>query len=1013
MSAPIRDQRGRRVQFRILGPLEVISGREPVPLSAAKERSLLASLVLRANQVVSRDRLYEVLWGETPPATSAMTLNTYVSHLRSALEPDRARRGEARALLTRDPGYLLAVDPDDVDALRFERLVREGLQAVAAGDAAGGAANLETALGLWRGQVLADVFYEAFAQPDVARLEELRFLAIEELMEAKLALGHHAELVGKLRQLVVEQPLRERPWGQLMLALYRCGRQGEALRAYHDLREVLADELGIDPSPALQELEDRVLLQKPELEWSPPASSALSEMTVDLVYGDIPASLPAPLTSFVGREDDVAEVMRLLEGSRLVTLIGAGGIGKTRLALEVAARRDEDHSEAVFLVELGPLSDATRLAQRVLSAIGLTERPGQQPQETLVVALATRRVLIVLDNCEHMTAACAVLAETVLRGCPEVRILATSRELLRVGAETAWRVPSLSTPEVGRADELDRFEAVRLFVDRARTVSPAFQLSAGDAVHVSELCRRLDGIPLAIELAAARTRLMSVTEMVARLDDRFRLLASGPRTAPSRHRTLRAAVDWSYESLTDRERLLLARLSVFTGGFTMGAAEEVCTGGEVGDADVLEALTALVDKSMVMVDQSGETTRYGLLETIRQYAADRLDEFGETALVLQRLLAWVTVLAVEADLALERPDKAQWLDRLETEHDNVRTALRCAATLPDPDPGLELAGRMARFWRLRSLRREGYQWLEQALARSPSPSGPARARALVGAGALAMGLGDYGPAHTRLEEGLTLWRRLDDPAGAVVALNNLSGLALRRAQFDDALRLSSEAVALARRASLDRQEATASHNRGLAIWYSGGDLDQARAALEQSADIHERVSGVLEAARTSCDLGVLLWHMGNATEARSRYEQAVAVARELSVDSLLSSALDNLGDLAYEQRDLAGARELYEEALEIARRSETPTTALVLRNLGPVLMDQGELGPARDRLEEALGIYGELGDDWNRACVLDRLADVAERQEDGSRAHEHREHAAAVRVQLENSERAYGGGLTL
>ncbi|MDQ3641447.1 MAG: winged helix-turn-helix domain-containing protein, partial [Actinomycetota bacterium] len=698
------------MEFRILGALEVVDAGRPVEVGAAKELALLVDLVLHANQIVSRERLVEVVWGDSPPATATTTLNTYVSHLRAALEPGRAPRAQSRVLLTRDPGYLLAVDPEQVDALRFERLAAEGGRALAAGDAATAAATLREGLALWRGASLADFVYEPFAQAEAARLEELRLTTLERRVEADLALGRHHDLVSELRGLVDAHPLRERLWGQLMLALYRCGRQSEALRAYGELRGALAEELGIDPSPTLRQLEDDLLHQRPGLD-APTTVAPTTEHAV-------PTNLPARLTTFIGREDDIAELSRLCGRARLVTLVGAGGVGKSRLALEVASGLRAAHPDGVFLVELAPLSDAGGLHRQVLASVGAAEDDRRSPADTLRDHLSNRRMLLLVDNCEHLVEASAALAQDVLAACEGVRILATSRELLRVPGETAWRVPSLSTPPPGTAlEELEGFEAARLFLERARTTSPGLELSAADAQHVARICERLDGIPLAIELAAARTRLLSIGDIAERLDDRFSLLSGGARTGPGRHQTLRAAVEWSYESLSTPERRLFDCLSVFSGGFTLQAAEAVCCGTDVAQAAVFEVLAGLCDKSMVLAEPGA--SRFRMLETLRQYGAERLAASGEGGAVAARHLTWAVSLAGDAEAYLEGPGQTDWLRRLDVEHDNLRTALRWAAGSPDRMALLRLATSLGRFWEVTGHPTEGRRWLESALEGEP------------------------------------------------------------------------------------------------------------------------------------------------------------------------------------------------------------------------------------------------------------------------------------------------------
>ena len=522
------------MEFRILGPLEVVDGDATIEIAGAKVRALLALLLLQPGQIVSTDRLVEGLWGDSPPATAPNTLQTHVSHLRKALSRESAE-DNGQVLVTRAPGYVLAVDRAQTDVGRFEQLAEEGRRALA-GSPGRAADVLTEALSLWRGPALVDFTFEPFASSVIARLDELRMTAVSNLIEARLALGHHAEVSGELRQLVEEHPLREQLWGYLMLALYRCGRQADALRAFSELRVVLGEELGIDPNQELQRLEEAILLQKPELDWRPPAVVPDLERPVDAAAHN----LPLDLTSFVGREEELDRIDRALSRERFVTLSGPGGVGKTRLALAAARRRVEAHGDSVFLVELAPLSDPGLVARQALRAVGLTEET-RPPLETLIDHLDGRRVVLVLDNCEHVLAACAAFVDALLRKCRGVRVLATSREPLRAPAETTVAIPPLPVPAADgpqTAEAALRSEAVQLFLARARAVRPDFEVGDANAGGVARVCQRLDGMPLALELAAARLRAMSPEEIADRLDDRFRLLTRGTTTAPVRHQTL-------------------------------------------------------------------------------------------------------------------------------------------------------------------------------------------------------------------------------------------------------------------------------------------------------------------------------------------------------------------------------------------------------------------------------------------------------------------------------------------
>jgi len=958
------------LDFRILGILEVCDGERRVEIGAAKERALLAELVLHANQIVSRERLVEVVWGDNPPATAAATLNTYVSHLRSALEPGRAARTQPGLLLTRDPGYLLAVDPERVDALRFERLAGEGRRALAAGDAATAAATLREGLALWRGGALADFVYEPFAQAEGMRLEELRLSTLEQRIDADLALSRHHDLVAELRRLVDEHPLRERLWGQLMLALYRCGRQSEALRAYGELRTVLADELGIDPSPALRRLEENMLQQRTDLEV--PAAPVPARPV------PVPTNLPTQLTSFVGREDDIAEVARLCADARLVTLVGAGGVGKTRLAQEVAFRLLDKHPDGVFLVELAPLSDAGGLHQQVLAALGVGEDDRRSPAQTLTAHVAHRRILLLIDNCEHLVDACAALVEDLLTAGPGVRILATSRELLRIPVETAWRVPSMSTPPPDTGlDDLAGFEAARLFLERARTMCAGLELSAADAGHVARICARLEGIPLAIELAAARTRLLSVGEIAERLDDRFGLLSTGARTGPGRHKTLRAAIDWSYDSLTVPERRLFEGLSVFSGGFSMQAAEAVCDAADLSPSTVLETLGGLADKSMVVSDRGPGGSRFRMLETLRQYGAERLSETGGTESMGDRHLAWALALGAEAEPHLDGTEQAEWLRRLAVEHDNLRSALGWAAGTSDGGALLPLATALGRFWEVRGHLNEGRRWLEAALESGPAERVALRARAHRWAGVLAQRQGDHNAARRHYEAGLGLSRDAEDRRGMASALHSLGNLEGLEGRLDAAHALYEESLSIGRDLGDVRVAAASLTNLGW-ISQTRGDFVAARRFTEEALAAWRELGDQQGLAQTLSAVAYLALLQGDYPAVRSSCGQSLELQRALGDRYGACWSLTYLGWAAQNEGDLATARQLHDEALAVRRElGDRYGEAWSLSHLGDLERAAGSPVEARRLLEESLAMAEKLGDTYCISWSLLRLAKLA------------------------------------
>ncbi|MEW2353702.1 BTAD domain-containing putative transcriptional regulator [Spirillospora sp. NPDC029432] len=677
----------------MLGPVAVWAddGR-PVDVPEPKVRALLADLLVAPGRVVPADRLIDDLWGDRPPRNPAGTLQARVSQLRGIL-------GGRDAVAHRPPGYALRAG--EVDAERFEALV------VRAGDSTDPrvkAGLLADALALWRGPAFADFRDAEFARAAIAGLEERRLAAVEELAETRLRLGEHARVAAELAESVERHPARERLRGAYMHALYLSGRQGEALAAYEDLRATLAEDLGVDPGPALKELHQAILTQDPAL--------AVAETTA---AGPARGNLPEPVSELIGREEAAAEARALLGSHRLVTLTGPGGVGKTRLALEVAARHGGAYPDGAWLVELAPgaTTGVAVLADTVLGILGVPDEPGvTAPLDRLAAVLRARRALLVLDNCEHVIGTAAELAARLLAAAPGLRILATSREPLGIEGERLQVVPPLDVPAGTAPEELARSSAVRLFVARAAAAAPGFALDGGTAGPVATICRRLDGIPLALELAATRIRALGAAELAARLDDRFRLLAAGRRDAPARQRTLRAVIDWSWEPLAEPERTVLRRLAVHADGCTLEAAERVC--GDPG-LDVVEVLASLVDRSLVAVSHDGEP-RYRLLESVAAYGLERLREAGEESAIRERHARHYTAFAERAAGLLRGPGQGPALERLDREGPNFCAALEWSASNGFADLALRQANAQSWYWYLRGRYGEAERSLYMALA---------------------------------------------------------------------------------------------------------------------------------------------------------------------------------------------------------------------------------------------------------------------------------------------------------
>ncbi|HSZ40593.1 MAG TPA: BTAD domain-containing putative transcriptional regulator [Trebonia sp.] len=705
------------MRIGLLGPFEVRTDDGVLAdVPGARLRGLLTALALEAGRAVPRGTLVDWIWGERPPADAVNALQRLVSRLRKAL-PDGTIEGLA-------DGYRLTAEPDAVDAVRFELLVGQAR----GDDGPRRVRRLREALGLWRGAALQGVGLQESAAFDAAvtRLEGLRLTALEDRFDAEVSLGfspgHGGELVSDLTDLVAAHPVRERLVAALLRALVATGRDTEALLVYERTRETLADTLGVDPSPELSALHVALLrgeLRRDGLPPGTPVRGAQGPGGGEPGQHSRKTNVRAELTSFVGRETDVGAVRGLVGGHRLTTLIGPGGSGKTRLATETARMLLDDLPDGAWLVELAPTGPDGDVAQPALDALGLRDALLGADQnadltDRLIAAIREREALLILDNCEHVIELAAAFAHRVLGECRRLRILATSREPLGITGEALWRVAPLGLPAGNDSQaEIESSPAVRLLRDRAGAVRGELAADAQALPVMARVCRAVDGIPLAIELAAARLRTMSLDQLARRLDDRFSLLTGGSRTALPRHRTLRAVIDWSWELLTDAERITLRRLSVFSGGVSLEAAGRVCAGDQAGPDQVLEVLTSLAEKSLLLTG-TGDAPRYRMLGTIREYAASRLAEAGEAELARQAHLAWFTELAETAEPHLRRAEQLEWLATLAAEHDNIAAAMRGALAAGEAHAAMRLAAAAGWYWWLSGHMAEGMELITAA-----------------------------------------------------------------------------------------------------------------------------------------------------------------------------------------------------------------------------------------------------------------------------------------------------------
>ncbi|GAA3727831.1 ATP-binding protein [Salinactinospora qingdaonensis] len=762
------------MRFAILGPLAVYDAAgASVPVGGTRLRAVLALLLLQPGRTVSSQDLIDGIWEreDAVPAAAANALQALISRLRKTLGQGASVIGEAN-------GYRLDICPEQVDLWRFESLVEQGRQARRSGDTEAAERFLRAALDLWRGPILSGLPALPAAAATVARATQLRRSATEERLDLALERGRHREALPEIEELVAREPLREQPVALLIRALAGCGRQAEAIAAYDRLRGALAEELGIDPSTELRDL--YVVLLRGELDGTPAAESTPAASPAPLVR------LPRPLTSFIGRDTEVQTALSLVAGQRLVTFTGPGGSGKTRLSIETGAAVARHHprlvDDGVWFVDFSSLTEPAELPHALLGALGLRERTvfgwggaaavPADPTARLTEALAHQQLLLVLDNCEHLVTSVAWLVTGLLSQCPGVRVLATSREPLGVAGERLLAVPSLELPPPqAPARQAMQHAAVRLFAERISAVVPDFTLTDHNVEHVVRICRELDGLPLALELAAARARAMSLAQLADRLSDRFRLLTTGDRLALPRHQTLQAVVDWSWDLLGEAERILLRRLSVFAAGPTLSAVERVCgdaPGDTIEGCDVWDTLFALIDKSLVLAEDVdvGDSPRYRMLQTVRAYGAQRLAESGEEERVRAAHADHIHHLLSEAEPQLRGPAQLRWLAELKLHHDDLSAALRWSIDRGDTGRALELFGRAGRYWEMADGLSDAIRWAGEILGLAgPSPP-PGHTAAYVECVVFAA-LAD--PTAESLSSELARCKRMVDEAGITPA----------------------------------------------------------------------------------------------------------------------------------------------------------------------------------------------------------------------------------------------------
>ena len=888
----------------LLGSFEAILGEQPLPPFRTKSvQALLIYLLCEADQPHQREALMTLLWPDLPLLSAQANMRQTLYRLRKLIPEVTGGDGDAVVPFLLVNRQTIQINPDADYFLDVDAFVK--------GDPA-------QVITLYRGDFLVDFYLpdsEAFEEWAANRRAHYRrriLAMMEELTAVHLQQANYDEASQLAhRQLEIDN-LRESSHRQLMEAWARNGRRQEALTHYNHLRQLLQAELAVEPSQ-----ETRTLIEAIH------ADAFAGPTSATILFGKKPETpkhnLPQRLTSFIGRKKEMAAIMELISQNRLVMLTGVGGIGKTNLCLQVGRTLLDSFPDGVWLVELAPLADPALIPQTAVATLGLPDSPSQPALQTLLNYLQEKSCLLILDNCEHLINAAAQFGQTLLRNCPDLKILASSREALGVPGEMPFHVPSLSIPDVSQnpsLDEWQQYDALHLFVERARARLPNFRVTADNITPLMQICRRLDGIPLALELAAARVKMLTLAQIAERLDDRFRLLTGGSRTALPRQQTLRALIDWSWELLTKAEQLLLQRLSVFASGMDLEAVEAICTDDGLGTYDILDVLSELVNKSLVIAQrQQGKSTRYHLLETIRQYAQERLFLGGQGATFRQRHLDYFRHWAEQAEPELVGSNQADWMRRLERELDNIRAALNWAREI-NRESGLRLLNALLHFW-FNGFRHEGEAWLEKLLADTASVTPDTRARALWCQGMFNYNLLNHERSQKQLKESLALYEEIGDQQGIARTL------------------------------------------RSLTTYY---DSIEARALLQELLIRFRTIGDKLDIAYTLLDLSESESKLNNYKQAQVYLKESESLFRELGHLAGIAGVLSGLGQLTIWQGEFNAAHAMLEESLALYELLGQKRSYSVWIQMGELYFRQGDFIKARDYFEKSLNISRQNGD---------------------------------------------------
>jgi predicted ATPase/DNA-binding SARP family transcriptional activator len=985
------------VRIRLLGGFDVEVDGQLIPASAwrlRKASELLKVLAITPGHRLQREQAMEQLWPDRPADAALNNLHQALRVARAALSV--THEAGQRILVLRDG--VLSLCPNGelwVDAEAFASAVREAT-------VASGLADHLAARDLYRGELLPDDRYADWAEAPREAVAQDYLTLLTRLAQLLEREGNREAATETLRELLQHDRADESAHRSLMRLYAVDDQRRMALRQYERLRAALARELEVEPSEESRQLYREILQGR--IRPAPPsiAASAATSRGVgpgspaDQLESNRPLAhrmvgrrhnLPVQLSSFVGREREMREIERLLVSSRALTLTGPGGAGKTRLAIEAAASQISAYQDGVWLVELAALSEPALVVQSIADVFDVREQQAVSLVDMVIRHVDDRRLLLLLDNCEHLVEACASTAQALLTGCPNLRIMTTSRQSLRIPGEVLFRVPSLPVPDpdaVMDPAELAPIDSVRLFVERAQAILPTFSLTARNAAAVARLCHHLDGLPLAIELAASRVAVLPVTAIADRLDDRFRLLVGGSRTALSRQQTLKATLDWSYNLLTEPQRRVLRALSVFVGGAPLDAVEIVSPGAGVGSSDVLRLLGELVDQSLVTLDDADAEPRYRLLETVREYGRDQLVELGEREATEAAHGTWALALADQAEAALPGPEWQVSLARLELDHDNLRAALDRSLSA-DMDRALRLAASMWQSWLWHGYLAEGRRSLGRALDGPPTPT-VERARALVGLAALTIRSGETAAGARHADEAFAIYRGLGDLLGACRALQVLGVTSWSEDDLGAAEKTYRLSLEIATEAGFGPGQAAALHGLAVVRWYAG-DRREAEALNDKSLTLFRALSQTTELTPPMLDLGEILVPQPETGAVRMAFQETFAPFQDIATPTAVAYVLANRGMMRRMFGDIEGAMRDMEESLELSRAiGDERAVAHVLGRLGNLATAVGEFAQARDLLEECLAIRRRIGDSRGTGLAQGNLGNLAIAEGDLARA---------------------------